>query len=160
MQCLFDEKVEDATTKHDDRRSPFIVSNIAHPQGKRNQCCGCARPVCTAQRKTPRSLFINDNCTINNLVPRVYVPLGQRSGTVRFPFRWTRVTRALGTRLYYKTINAAERMLEDPQPKQCFVCATFAQNKGNTLCSLFVFTQLFRTRNKKRRIFRSVHLGF
>ena len=31
-------EVEDATTKHDDRRSPFIVSNIAHPQGKRNRC--------------------------------------------------------------------------------------------------------------------------
>lgn len=50
--------------KHDDWRSPFIVSNIAHPQGKRNQCWECARPVCTAQRKTPRSLLINDNCTI------------------------------------------------------------------------------------------------
>ena len=29
------------------------------------------------------------------------------------------------------------------QPKQCFVCAKFAQNKGKTLCSLLVFTQLF-----------------
>ena len=38
LQLSFDEKVEDATTKHDDRPSPFIVSNIAHPQGKRNQC--------------------------------------------------------------------------------------------------------------------------
>ena len=36
------------------------------------------------------------NCYLSNLVPRVYVPLGQRSG---FPFRWTRVTKALGTRL-------------------------------------------------------------
>ena len=27
----------------------------------------------------------------------------------------------------YKTKNAAERMLEYPQPKQCFVCAKFAQ---------------------------------
>ena len=26
------------------------------------------------------------------------------------------------------------------QPKQCFVCAKFAQNKGKTLCSLLVFT--------------------
>ena len=30
------------------------------------------------------------------------------------------------------------------QPKQCFVCTKFAQNKGKTLCSLIVFTQLFR----------------
>ena len=46
--------------------------------------------------------------------------------------------------------NAAEHMLEDPQPKQCCVCTKFAQNKGKTLCSLLVFTQLFRTRNKER----------
>ena len=32
-------------------------------------------------------------------------------------------------------------------------CAKFAQNKGKTLCSLLVFTQLFRTRNKERSIF-------
>ena len=51
-------------------------------------------------------------------------------------------------------------MLEDPQPKQCCVWAKFAQNKGKTLCSLLVFTQLFRTRNKERSIFRSVYLGF
>ena len=30
------------------------------------------------------------------------------------------------------------------QTKQCFVCTKFAQNKGKTLCSLLVFTQLFR----------------
>ena len=41
-------------------------------------------------------------------------------------------------------------MLEDPQPKQCFVYAKFAQNKSKTLCSLLVFTQLFRTRNKEQ----------
>ena len=46
------------------------------------------------------------------------------------------------------------------QPKQCFVCAKFAQNKGKTLCSLLVLTQLFRTRNKERSIFRLVYLGF
>ena len=40
--------------------------------------------------------------------------------------------------------NAAERMLEDPQPKQCFVCAKFVQNKGKTLCCLLVFTQLLQ----------------
>ena len=34
-----------------------------------------------------------------------------------------------------------------------FFCAKFAQNKGKTLCSLLVFTQLFRTRNKERSIF-------
>ena len=45
-------------------------------------------------------------------------------------------------------------------PKQCFVCAKVAQNKGKTLCSLLVFTQLFRTRNKERSIFRLVYLGF
>ena len=28
---LFDKKIEDTTTKDDDRRSPFIVTNIAHP---------------------------------------------------------------------------------------------------------------------------------
>ena len=50
-------------------------------------------------------------------------------------------------------------MLEDPQPKQCFVCAKFAQNKGKTLWSLLVFTQLFRTKNEAR-IFRSVYLRF
>ena len=37
----------------------------------------------------------------------------------------------------YKMKNAAECMLEDPQPKQCFVCAKF--RKGKTLCSLLVF---------------------
>ena len=46
------------------------------------------------------------------------------------------------------------------QPKQCFVCAKFAQNKGKTLCSLLVLTQLFRTRNEERSIFRLVYLGF
>ena len=46
------------------------------------------------------------------------------------------------------------------QPQQCFVCAKFAQNKGKTLCSLLVLTQLFRTRNKERSIFRLVYLGF
>ena len=51
-------------------------------------------------------------------------------------------------------------MLEDPQPKQCFVFAKFPQNKGKTLGSLLVFTQLFRTRNKERSIFRSVYLRF
>ena len=40
------------------------------------------------------------------------------------------------------------------------VCAKFAQNKGKTLCSLLVLTQLFRTRNKERSIFRLVYLGF
>ena len=30
------------------------------------------------------------------------------------------------------------------QPKQCFVCTKFAQNKGKALFSLLVFTQLFR----------------
>ena len=48
--------------------------------------------------------------------------------------------------LYYKMKNAAERMLEDDgihNKKQCFVYAKFAQNKGTTLCSLLVFTQLF-----------------
>ena len=49
-------------------------------------------------------------------------------------------------------------MFEDPQPKQCFVCAEFAQNNGKTLCSLLVFTQLFRARNKERSFFRSVYL--
>ena len=44
--------------------------------------------------------------------------------------------------------------------KTMFVCAKFAQNKGKTLCSLLVFTQLFRTRNKERSIFRLVYLGF
>ena len=52
------------------------------------------------------------------------------------------------------------RRLEDPQPKQCFVCAPFAQNKGKTLCSLFVFTQLFRTRNKKTQNFSLSSLRF
>ena len=41
-------------------------------------------------------------------------------------------------------------MLEDPQPKQCFLYAKYAQNKSKTLCSLLVFTQLFRTRNKEQ----------
>ena len=110
--------VEDATTKHDDRRSPFIVSNIAHPQGKRNQCWECARPVCTAQRKTPRSLLINDNCTIKR-----------------------------------KTLLSACLRMMGSTTKTMFFCAKFAQNKGKTLCSLLVFTQLFRTRNKERSIF-------
>ena len=39
------------------------------------------------------------------------------------------------------------------QPKQCFVCATFAQNKGKTLCSLLVFTQIFRQEIKKAVFF-------
>ena len=30
------------------------------------------------------------------------------------------------------------------QRKQCFVCTKSAQNKGKTLCSLLVFTQIFR----------------
>ena len=30
------------------------------------------------------------------------------------------------------------------QPKQCFVCAKFSQNKGKTLCSLLLITQLFQ----------------
>ena len=53
---------------------------------------------------------------------------------------------------------AVECMVEDSQPKQCFVCAKFAQNKGKTLWSLFVFTQLFR--NKGRTTFRSAYLCF
>ena len=43
---------------------PCRQTSTAHPQGKRHQCWECARPVCTAQRKMPRSLLINDNCTI------------------------------------------------------------------------------------------------
>ena len=39
-------------------------------------------------------------------------------------------------------------MLEDPQPKQCFVCAKFVHNSDKARYSLLVFTQLFRTRNK------------
>ena len=39
------------------------------------------------------------------------------------------------------------------QPKQCFVCAKFAQNKGKTLCSLLVFTQLFRQEIKNAVFF-------
>ena len=31
----FSEEVEDATTKHNDRQLPFILSNTAHPQGKK-----------------------------------------------------------------------------------------------------------------------------
>ena len=46
------------------------------------------------------------------------------------------------------------------QPKQRFVCAKLAQNKGKTLCSLLAFTQLFRKRNKELSIFRLVYLGF
>ena len=39
------------------------------------------------------------------------------------------------------------------QPKQCFVCSKFAQNKGKTLCSLLVFTQLFRQEIKNAVFF-------
>ena len=39
-------------------------------------------------------------------------------------------------------------------------CPKFAQNKGKTLCTLLVFTQLLRTKNKERSIFRLVYLGF
>ena len=50
-----------------------------------------------------------------------------------------------------------ERRSEIPvtlaQPKQCFVCAKFAQNKGKTLCSLLVFTQLFRQEIKNAVFF-------
>ena len=42
-------------------------------------------------------------------------------------------------------------MLGDPQPKQCFVLFV-----GKKLCSLLVFTQLFRARNKDSSIFLSV----
>ena len=52
---------------------------------------------------------------------------------------------------------AKERRSEIPvtlaQPKQCFVCAKFAQNKGKTLCSLLVFTQLFRQEIKNAVFF-------
>ena len=51
-------------------------------------------------------------------------------------------------------------MLKGPQPKQDCLSAKFAQIEGKTLRSLLVFTQLFRTRNKERSIFRSVYLGF
>ena len=37
------------TMKHDDRRSPFIVSNTVHPNGKIYQCWECALLVFTAQ---------------------------------------------------------------------------------------------------------------
>ena len=39
------------------------------------------------------------------------------------------------------------------QPKQCFVCAKFAQKKSKTLCSLLVFTQLFRQEIKNAVFF-------
>ena len=39
------------------------------------------------------------------------------------------------------------------QPKQCFVCAKFAQNKGKTLCSLLLFTQLFQQEIKNAVFF-------
>ena len=39
------------------------------------------------------------------------------------------------------------------QPKQCFVCTKFAQNKGKTLYSLLVFTQLFRQEIKNAVFF-------
>ena len=39
------------------------------------------------------------------------------------------------------------------QPKQCSVCAKFAQNKGKTLCSLLLFTQLFRQEIKNAVFF-------
>ena len=54
--------------------------------------------------------------------------------------------------------NAAERMLEGPQSKQCFVCVKLAQNKGKALSSLLVFTQLFRTRNKLKNEYFSFSL--
>ena len=34
-----------------------------------------------------------------NLVPRAFVTLVQQNGVFIFPFRWTKVTKALGTRL-------------------------------------------------------------
>ena len=50
-----------------------------------------------------------------------------------------------------------ERCLTIPvtlaQRKQCFVCTKFAQNKGKTLCSLLVFTQLFRQEIKNAVFF-------
>ena len=39
------------------------------------------------------------------------------------------------------------------QPKQCFVCTKFAENKGKTLFSLLVFTQLFRQEIKNAVFF-------
>ena len=97
---------------------PCRQTSTAHPQGKRNQCWECARPVCTAQRKTPRSLLINDNCTIKR-----------------------------------KTLLSACLRMMGSTTKTIFFSTKFAQNKGKTLCSLLVFTQLFRTRNKERSIF-------
>ena len=109
-------------TMTDHRLSSLAILRI-HKEKEINVESVLDKDTKTTQRKTPRSLLINDNCTI-------------------------------------KTKNATERMLEDPQPKQCCVCTKFAQNKGKTLCSLLVFTQLFRSRNKERSIFRLVYLGF
>ena len=53
-------KTPPRNTMTDHRLSLLAILHIR----KRNQCWECARPVCTAQRKTPRSLLINDNCTI------------------------------------------------------------------------------------------------
>ena len=80
---------------------------------------------CTAQRKTSRSLLINDNCTIKRktLLSACLRMMGSTTKTIFFSTKFAQ----------NKT--------------------KFAQNKGKTLCSLLVFTQLFRTRNKERSIF-------
>ena len=49
--------------------------------------------------------------------------------------------------------NAAERMLEDPQLKQCFVCAMFAQNKDKICCLCLLYSHNYFEQEIKNAIF-------
>ena len=50
-------------------------------------------------------------------------------------------------------------MLEDPQPKQCFVCAMFAQNKDKMLCLCLLYSHNYFEQEVKNAIFSAQFTG-